>query len=262
MAVSFQDLKYFRNNTYFLKRLTSRACRLYFGMIYHIGVNDIEPNHWVAWVFDLHACFSKAKTRDEAIAAVPQVIKEYFRWLNNHNHPFSLPDKTTELKLAEDIKSYQVNNDYIVNAFFEDDRRPLNANDIDEIGRLLSYTRRDLSEVIGRISAEQMNQQIEGEVQSTIQGILNHIATAERWYFDRIEMAFERREFPQDVLIKLKTARKHTIAMLPMLEGKTQIFLKRDEKWTARKVMRRTLWHEIAHTRQIENYLQKMGKSA
>lgn len=230
-------------------------------MVYRVGINDIEPNHWVAWVFNLHGCFSKANTRDKAIAGVPQVIKEYSHWLKGHNHPFSPPEEAIEVFLAEDIKSFAIKDDYFANAFFEDDRRPLTTDDIDEIEQLLAYTRKDLFGVIERISPEQMDQPIEGEVRSTIRGILNHIATAERWYFDRIDMGFDRKQFPEEVLRKLEMARKHTTVTLPRLEGAVQVFEKRGEKWSARKVLRRTLWHEIAHTRQIKRYLLRINKS-
>jgi len=229
-------------------------------MVYHIGINDIESDHWVAWVFDLHGCFSKSRSREKAIAGVPGIIKEYFLWISKHNPSFVPPEATIRVILAEDIKSYSVNDDYIVNAFFDHDSRLLTSDDIDEISRLLSYTRRDLNDVIACITPEQMDRHIEGEVQSTIRGILNHVATAERWYFDRIDLAFDRSKFPDDVVGKLKTVRKHTIAMLPELVGKGQVFLKRDERWSARKVLRRTLWHEIAHTRQIIRYLQTINK--
>jgi uncharacterized damage-inducible protein DinB len=230
-------------------------------MVYRVGINDIEPNHWVAWVFNLHGCFSKARTHDEALAGVPQVIKEYFRWLKGHHHPSSPQEEITDVILAEDIKSVTMNDNYIANAFFDDDKRMLTVEDIDEIRQLLVYTRKDLSGVIERITPEQLDQRIEGEVQLTIRGILNHIATAERWYFDKIGLGFERTQFPEDILQKLEFARKHTISVISKLEGMTEIFEKSGEKWSARKVLRRTLWHEIAHTRQIKKYLLRINKS-
>ncbi|UCD94195.1 MAG: DinB family protein, partial [Candidatus Zixiibacteriota bacterium] len=226
----------------------------YCSMVYRIGVNDIEPNHWVAWVFDLHGCFAKAKTHDEAVASVPETIKKYFRWLKSHNHPASAP-KDFDVLLAEDIKSPTLEDGYIANALFEDDRRPLTTEDADEIRQLLVYTRKDLHALIDEIPPDRMDRAIEGEVQTSVRGILNHIATAEWWYFDRIDMAFDRKEFTEDVPARLDKSRDYTISMLPALVGVEQVVEKRSEKWSARKVMRRTLWHEIAHTSQIRRYL-------
>ena len=224
-------------------------------MIYRIGVNDIEPSHWVAWVFDLHGCFSKAGTHDEAVASVPEAIAKYFRWLESHGHPVSAP-KDFDVLLTEEIRSQALKDGYFANALFEDDRRPLDAGDINEIRQLLSYARRDLDALIDKIPADRMDRVIEGEVRTSIRGILNHIATAEWWYFDRLDMAFDRKEFTKDISARLERSRGHTISMLSALIGMEQIVEKRSEKWSARKILRRTLWHEIAHTGQIKRYLE------
>lgn len=227
-------------------------------MIYHVGVNDIEPDHWVAWVFDLHGCFSKADSHDRAVAEVPGAIKKYFGWLRTHNHPVLHEEKSVEVLLAEDIASSVLQDGYIANAFFEDDRRPLAVEDVDEIRKLLSYTREDLLALIEQITPDEIDRAIEGEVQTSIRGILNHIATAERWYFDRLDMAFDRKELPPAILSRLEVTRNYTVSMLPRFTGMVQIAEKRGEKWSARKVVRRTLWHEIAHTRQIARYVSNM----
>ena len=57
-----------------------------------------------------------------------------------------------------------------------------------------------------------------------------------------------------DLLIK---ARAYTCRMLPQLVGHTEIPEKKGERWSARKLVRRTLWHERAHTQQIIRYLKQ-----
>jgi hypothetical protein len=50
--------------------------------------------------------------------------------------------------------------------------------------------------------------------------------------------------------------RQHTRAQLPGLVGDTRIAVRADEEWSARKVLRRTLWHEQDHTGHIARLVQ------
>jgi len=225
--------------------------------LYRLGIEDIEPNHWVAWVFELPGCYSKACNRDEAINNTPLRITQYFEWLSSYGCEVPHPPEKIEVDVSESWVSFISEEDYIVNAFFEDDRRALSSDDVDYVLKLLEFTRKDLLQVVQQISPDRLDKPIEGEVQSNIRGILKHIATAERWYFDRLNMAFERKEMPDDVMDMLENMRAYTRHKLPQLVGYTQITERIGERWSARKLVRRTLWHERAHTQQIIRYLNQ-----
>ncbi|MDD3733063.1 MAG: DUF664 domain-containing protein [candidate division Zixibacteria bacterium] len=227
-------------------------------MLFHLAINDIEPNHWVAWVIEWHGCFSKGETYKDAIAFASDAIHNYFQWRHNHEPTFVIPDSQRETEITEDIRSYAVD-DYFVNALFEYDKNPLNENDLAEIGKILSYTRKDLLEEIADLSENLMNQPIETEVTDSIAGVIKHIATAEIWYFDRIGLTCPKEHRPERLIDLLHFSRHHTLENLPRLLNNVAVYEKRNELWTARKVMRRTLWHEIAHTRQIARYKRKFG---
>lgn len=226
-------------------------------MLYRLGIEDIEPNHWVAWAFDFPGCFSKARNREDAIAEAPLRIAEYFEWLTSHNYSTPPATEQIEVEVGESSRSFISEGDYIVNAFFEDDRRLLSTDEAEHALWLLTCTRSDLLQVIQQISPAQLDRPIRGEVQGSIRGILNHVAWAEWWYFDRLNMAFKREEMPEDVVDMLEKVRAHTRRYLPQLVGNTTITERIGERWSARKVVRRTLWHERAHTQQIIRYLSQ-----
>jgi hypothetical protein len=69
-------------------------------MRYHLGVEDIEPDHRVAWVFELPGCFASARTQTEAVAAAPARIAAYFRWLAMYGHSMPGVDAHTDTGLA------------------------------------------------------------------------------------------------------------------------------------------------------------------
>lgn len=223
-------------------------------MLYHLGVEDIGPNHWVAWVFELPGCFASAQTQKEAIAAVPANIAAYFAWLAKYGHTMPGASDAIETEVADVFHSFISEGDYIVNAFFDDDRRPLTQKDVEQALRLLDYTRQDLQAVLQHSALEDLAQPISGEVQGSIHGILRHVSLAERWYFRNIGL--DSSPIAEDPLVALKQVREKTRLWLPTLVGDSRITEFSREQWSARKVLRRTLWHERDHTQQIRNLLR------
>jgi hypothetical protein len=85
--------------------------------------------------------------------------------------------------------------------------------------------------------------------------ILAHVAQAEWWYFDRLGLACERGAMPEDLLGRLAAVRAQTRRRLPELAGDDRVVTRAGERWSARKVLRRTLWHEQDHLGQIGRLL-------
>lgn len=223
-----------------------------------LAVEDMEPNHWIAWAINLPACFSSATTLADAVARAPQKITEYFSWLLAHSNLLPVINEPIEIEVIETFHSFASSDDpeYIVNAFFDDDRRPLGYWDVEIALRLLNWTRQDLLSVIQSITQEKLTKAISGEVRGSIAGILNHIATAENWYFEQLGCGLERAKLPDDPLEKIAIVRANTQEQLVKLIGDERITKNCDELWSARKIMRRTLWHERDHLQQIVQLLR------
>ena len=219
----------------------------------YLAVEDMEPNHWIAWALNLPACFSSATTTADAIAHSPQRVAEYFSWLSQHDSSLPIVNEQIETEVVETFQSFLSceDPDYIVNAFFKDDRRPLGYWDADISLRLMSWTRQDLLSAIQSINQEQLTKAIPGEAHGSIAGILNHVAIAENWYFNQLGCGLERARLPDAPLEKLAQVRTNTGEQLVKLIGNEQITKSCNEVWSARKVMRRTLWHERDHTQHI-----------
>jgi uncharacterized damage-inducible protein DinB len=226
-------------------------------MRYRLSCEDMEPNHWVAWALDLPACFSSAQTQVDAVARAPERISAYYSWLLSHDSSLPVMTEPIEVVIAETFHSFASTQDpeYLVNAFFEDDRRPLHYWDVELALRLLQWTRQDLLKVIQSATQEQLSKPIGGEVSGSITGIIKHIAGAENWYFDQLDLALDRAQLPDGLLDMFKGVRANTRAQLVKLIGNERITINRDESWSARKVIRRTLWHERDHTQHIAHLL-------
>jgi uncharacterized damage-inducible protein DinB len=226
----------------------------------HIAVEDMEPDHWIAWAIDLPVCFSSATTAADAVAHAPQKITEYFSWLLAHDPGLPAVIQPIEVEVIETFHSFACREDpeYIVNAFFEDDRRPLGYWDVEIALRLLNWTRQDLFGTIQSIPPEQLAKGISGEKRGSIAGILNHIATAENWYFEQLDCGVERATLSGEPLEKIAIVRANTREQLLRWIGDKRITKNCEELWSARKIVRRTLWHERDHTQQIVQLLSSL----
>jgi len=100
-----------------------------------------------------------------------------------------------------------------------------------------------------------MNAAIDGELFGSPAGVLTHVATAERWYLDKLGLAFPRAEMPTGVLRMLEYSRQHTLRVLPRLTDDERVTLHRGEFWSGRKIARRMLWHERVHTWHLERLI-------
>lgn len=226
-------------------------------MRYRLAVEDIEPDHWVAWALDLPACFSSAPTQMAAVAHAPDRIAEYYTWLSTHDSTLPVMSRPFEAEVVETFHSLASSEDpeYLVNAFFEDDRRPLDYWDVEVALRLLQWTRQDLLDAAGLATQEQMAAPIAGEWWASVPGILVHVASVENWYFGHFGLGLDRAQLPGDLFERLRAVRANTQAQFVTLAGDDRVVSKWDELWSARKVLRRTLWHERDHTQQIAQLL-------
>jgi uncharacterized damage-inducible protein DinB len=216
-----------------------------------MAVEDMEPNHWIAWALSLPAFYSSARTMAEAIAQAPKKITDYFSWVSKHDNSYPIVMEPFEIQVTEIFHSRisQEDLEYIVNAFFEDDRRPLGYWDVELALRLLEWTRHDLFSVLQPISPEQLTITIPGERRGSIAGIVNHIAGAENWYFGQLGLGMG--VLPDDPLEKIDAVRSNSRKQLIKLTGDERVTQNCDEFWSGRKIVRRTLWHERDHTQQI-----------
>jgi predicted RNase H-like HicB family nuclease len=225
---------------------------------YHLGIEDMEPGNWVAWVFEFPGCYARGIRRQAALDSAPAAIEELISRLKQAGFPVSGAGKPVEVSIAEEFRSFPSSPDYLVNAFFENDRIPLSEDDNNYARLLLDLNRNELLAIITGLSEDVLDRTVPGEVQKNVRGIIRHIGSAEWWYWDRLGLAFPRAQRPEDPFDMLKTLREFTLHHLPGLVGSSELTVCLGEKWSPRKLLRRTIWHERVHTLQIARYLKAM----
>lgn len=218
----------------------------------------MEPDSWIVWVFEHFGCFARDATRQKALAKTPKVIADYHDWLEGYDSTGQTTAEQVEVELIEEHTAFISEDDFIVNAFFEHDRRLLTDDDVYHVAWLFECTRNDLMQVIRKLDTERLDRPIEEEVQKSIRGVIRHIALSERWCFDKIDLAQKRSTVPDDIFAALESVRAHSLRQLPSMVGNDTIGHFKQEVWSARKVLRRALWHERTHTQQIARYLGQL----
>ncbi len=216
-------------------------------MAYIVCAEEMD-GRWIAHVPDLPGCFSAHKDRDVAIKGIPAALESYVQWCTRHGMRIS--GLAGPMQVSEVIRAWTYEEEYEVNAFFASDRPPVTGGEVEEFRRLLEMTGRDLLAAVEGLAPQDLAKEFSGERWSIL-GILRHVANSDLWYLDRLGLALPQADLPDEVMPRLERVRAHTLASLPALSLRTGVVALSAELWSARKVLRRTLWHERDHTDHI-----------
>lgn len=145
-------------------------------------------------------------------------------------------------------------------AAFAHDLKPITKKELEKYLKLLENSRRRLIKLLETIEAEfgedlgKLFYWRADEDSSSIGEVLGHIVRAEAWYLARLAKKIDRwshytvlRQLTPDRLRRLTAEERKRKTVHPP----------DNEIWTARKVMRRALWHERYHIRQIEEIVKQ-----
>jgi len=230
-------------------------------MIFQVGIENNSEGRSIAWALEHPGCFAYGIKGQAAMINLEQALQKYASWILHHVRTSWLNFAENEIELVvngiwdvyfinDDFDKVGETDSYSVESFFTYDWKPLTATEIKHAVDMLSWSRLDLLKSIQGLNEQKLNQTYPAERWS-INGILNHVGGAEWWYLDRLELAFPRKDVPEEPLARLEKVRKHFNAALLKLEGVKQIVGMSGEIWSPRKVLRRALWHERDHTEHI-----------
>ncbi len=226
-----------------------------------IGLENGMEGRSIVWVLDYPGCFSYGRQPESALDALPSAIQEYNQWLLGHGkdswtippEPEPLIDSTWEVYYIDE--NYLVSESgYEVNAWFQDDWRPLSKTEVKRGVDLLRLTRKDLLSTVIGIDEDALNKKPPAGGWS-IARILTHVGNADWWYLDRLGLAFPQDEMELETFHHLENVRNYLVKTLLSLAGSQRVVGTDGEFWSPRKLLRRAVWHERDHTFQIKELL-------
>jgi len=231
-------------------------------MIFRVGVENNNDGRSIAWALEHPGCFAYGANASAACLNLETAIQKYATWIMRNQTNTWLNFDEVEIIPEETFEVYSINDDldkvetegYYVESFFRHDWKPLKREEVEHGIDMLYWTRDELLKTVSRLSAEKLAATYPVERWS-ISGILGHICGAERWYLDRLGLAFPEQELSKEPMLCLKQSRDLLIHTLPKLIGVSQVVGRDGEFWSPRKVLRRALWHEMDHIGHIKKLI-------
>ncbi len=229
--------------------------------MFKVGLENNIEGRSLAWILGHPGCFAYGKDGTQALEAVPEAIQEHRQWIAAHTAQSWLPGTDVEFQLEETWECYSIDGNYQlvqdgyeVNAWFRHDWLPLTEEEIQHGLLLLAWGRESLLSMVIPLDQAILERTYPFERWS-IAGILGHIGDAERWYMDRLGLAFPRPELPVPPFEWLEIVRNRLVDILPQLAGSKQVVGVSGEIWSPRKLLRRAVWHEYDHIAHIRSLL-------
>lgn len=218
-----------------------------------IGIERGVEDRTLAWALDYPGVFTYGADDAEALLRMPREILRFESWLNLHADLPWVRLEGLDMHIDETFQSFQTLVDggiHAVHAFFRSDLVPLTEDDVRTALQVFNWQREELLAGVETIPVEILKHEFEGQCW-TIEGILKHIAQVESWYFSRLGFNIPEPAEKLDPIRLLDISAAAANQYLPELVGSDQIFEYRQEKWSARKLVRRLLWHQRDHIDHI-----------
>ena len=228
---------------------------------YQVCLEVGEDGTCMAHVPELIGCFAVGRTREETLERLRGAISEHLVWLAEHREvpaPSAESDQV-EIEVVEEISaptSYPRKPGEPV-AFFTADGEPLSHHDLQTAVRLMEHARSDLLEFLRDVPDSLLHWR-PGPDEPSIAELLLRIAHTEASYLACLEEEPERYPFPQ--LAAIRSWAYHRLSRLTDAEL-SRLTTHCDEKWSARKVLRRLLEDDRQHTAYIRSLLARYRRN-
>jgi uncharacterized damage-inducible protein DinB/predicted RNase H-like HicB family nuclease len=211
-------------------------------------------------VLDLLGCVVQADTTDEAIAAAPDTIRAYLRYLRRHGENVD-PNEKIETRLAE----HNTEGLFSGQAPWPQDFKPLAPAALARYVRWLDWSRADLLALVNGIDDKGLRAKpAKGR---SLRDILLHVLDADKSYVYGLVGPLKTMGNPTnaadrgdlDLRVALREARAAAIDRLTSLTPAERRNVRKagQSTYSAHRVIRRMLEHEWEHRREIATRLAR-----
>jgi uncharacterized damage-inducible protein DinB len=216
---------------------------------------------------ELLGCVANGRTTDEALAATPDAIRAYLKFLKRHRERVDTRERF-DTRVAEHITKGQFLGQGSPDAVYEPDLRPPTPTDVETYLRWLEWSRADLLRLVDGLDDRALETKPKG-FGRPIGNILKHVLDAEKSYIYSVLGPVKTVHVPTsealhdriDLRLGLRQARRAVIDRLAALTpSERHAVVKRGAYVrTVRRCFRRMLEHEWEHRREIA---ARLGREA
>ncbi|TMC78993.1 MAG: DinB family protein [Chloroflexi bacterium] len=211
-------------------------------------------------VLDLLGCVVQADTTDAAVAAAPDAIRAYLRYLHRHGEAVD-PKEKIETRLAE----HNTEGMFSGQAMWPQDLEALAPAALSRYVKWLDWSRADLLALVKGIDEKGLR--AKPPAGRSLRDILLHVLDADKGYVYALVGPLKPMGEPTnaadrgdlDLRIALKEARAAAIDRLKTLTPAERRTVRKagQSTYSAHRVIRRMLEHEWEHRREIGARLRK-----
>lgn len=211
-------------------------------------------------------------SREEMAHRLPVELDAHLAWLRSHGEP--VPAALITFRVAEEAAiagDFESGDDV---GFYAPDAVPVTPEDVERYLRIGGYAHTDLLTLVEGLDDDALNWVRDARTRP-IRNVVRHVVSAALWYMTRIiddpdvhgipptlQEAYDRIGATEDMIERLIVwpafqawARSLTPEQRSRITVPTWFTQLTDERWTARKMLRRCIEHCREHTRNIERML-------
>ena len=214
----------------------------------------------LAHVLDLLGCVVQADTTDEAVAAAPDTIRAYLRYLGRHGEKVD-PNSKIETRVAQ----HNTEGMFSGQALWPQDLKPVGPSALARYARWLEWSRADLLMLVKSLDDKSMR--AKPPKGRALRDILLHVLGADKSYVYALVGPLKAMGEPTnaadrvdlDLRIALQEARAAAIDRLKTLTPAERARVRKagQSTYSAYRVIRRMLEHEWEHRREIAARLSR-----
>ncbi len=233
-------------------------------MTYDTYLEVFPDGRVLAQVLELPGCFAYGASEAEALSNLRVAVPDYFRWLSMQDADTPTMSGEVELVVRERVE-VTMHGLHEVRAFFAPDAEPLTDDDLGWGLALMGYSHDDLRRYAGNLDDAALDFQPDPSSWSPRQ-IIDHLAQMEIWIATRLDahphvpVVTEIAGPPFARYDRIHEQAMHRYSAMPP-EQRSVITEHNTERWSMRKMLRRSIVHEREHTEQISLVLaQRAGE--
>ena len=216
----------------------------------------------LAQVLDLPGCFAKGQSEAVVAIRLQMAVPDYYRWLSMQDADTPTMSGEVELIVRERVP-VTMHGLHEVRAFFAPDAEPLSEDDLGWGLALMSYAHIDLMHYAATLDAATLDWQSTPDMWS-IRQIVDHLAQMETWLATRLDEQPQVpiiAELPGDTLQRYDKIHERAMQRYSSAapEQRTLITEYNTERWSMRKMLRRSILHEREHTEQVALILAQLA---
>ena len=230
-------------------------------MLIRAGLEYIAGGRVLAWGLDFPGCFAYGSADADVMMRFTRKLLEFEEWAALHSDELWFQLVNLDFRIVEayrfppEAKALPLDESL---AFFEDDLRPLTANEAQNILQVFRWQREELLSGLEYLPPELLSR-ANPAANGTILDSLRQLARNERRYLSCFEARTPSVQEYLPPFSALEANSEMVEKLLPALAGQSQPREVGGEVWTARKLARRLLWQQRVRIDEIKELAGVLG---